>query len=84
MGDRRISDRREKESGVIKIKFKTAAIILIIFIIFLLSFSANIVLFIKNKQYKEDLNYYQEAYYDLLNSDYSDLENIDEDNSIED
>lgn len=77
MGDRRISDRIEKETGVIKIKFKTAAIILIIFVIFLLSFSANIVLFIRNKQYKENLSYYQEAYFDLIDSDYSYLENID-------
>ena len=75
MGDRRIGDRREKETGVIKVQFKDAVIYLIISVILIISVSANIVLAIRNIHYKQELALYDESYIDESYIDESDIEN---------
>ena len=52
MGDRRVGDRRDRENGVIRIKFKDAVKYIIVGIILIISIAANIVLATKLKQYK--------------------------------
>lgn len=52
MGDRRVGDRREKQRGVINVKFKDAAIILIVAVTLIVSLSSNIILASKYKKYK--------------------------------
>ena len=59
MADRRKGDRREPENGVVKIQFKQAIIYLIFAIILIISISANIVLTVKNRDYKERIEFYR-------------------------
>ncbi len=85
MGDRRIGDRREKAKGEITLKFHDAVIYLIIAIFIIGSVSANIILAIKNKQYKEAIEYYESDYEDYDSYyDYEDesLENDENSNQI--
>ena len=59
MGDRRVSDRRSPEKGVIKVPFKEAVIYLIFATLIIISVSANIVLARYYLEYKagyEELN----------------------------
>lgn len=84
MGDRRQGDRREKPKGEITIKFKDAIMYLILAIFIIVSVSANIILLIRNKQYKEVIEYYESdledySYYD----DYYDYYDEYEDNAID-
>lgn len=66
MGDRRIGDRREREKGVIKIKFKDAIIYAVIAIILIISIIMNIIYFNLYKKYKKDyetmIEYYSNQY----------------------
>lgn len=67
MADRRMGDRREQEKGVIRIEFKDAIIYLIITIVLIISISSNIVLVLRNKQYKKEIERYknnEEALYE--------------------
>lgn len=71
MPDRRKGDRRAPERGVIKIPFKDAITYLIFAVILIISFSANVVLAIRIKDYKENYirkdSYDSYAYYALDN-----------------
>ena len=66
MGDRRVGDRRDKENGVIRVKFTDAVKYLIVAVILIISISANIVLIVRINQYKQALELfeYSGAYYD--------------------
>lgn len=74
MGDRRVADRRAKEEGVIKIQFKSAIIYLTIAVILIVSVSANIVFFIRNRSYRDEIEYYQNS---------EELDDLDDDLNIE-
>ena len=87
MGDRRVADRREKETGVIKIKFEDAVKYAIVGVILTVSIVANIILAVKLHKYIElsELYVYDEDVIDeevdideLMNTINSTNENIDE------
>lgn len=63
MGDRRMGDRREKEQGVIRIKFKDAVTYVVLGVILLISLIVNIVLGIKLHEYRK----ISELYLDMQN-----------------
>lgn len=75
MGDRRVGDRREKENGVIRIKFEDAVKYVIVGIILIISIAANIVLAIKVHYYKN----MAELYLELQDGIYEDDEDVDVD-----
>lgn len=84
MGDRRIGDRREKEKGVIRIKFKDAVKYVIIGIVLLISIATNIVLAIKLNQYKKIAELYLNIENSILGDESVDIDelmkNIDKNN----
>lgn len=63
MADRRKNDRRAEDKNVIKISLKDAIFWVVAIIVFTILISNNIILIMRNKQYKEDLNFYEEYYY---------------------
>lgn len=82
MGDRRIADRREREKGIIRLRLRDAIIYVVVAIILIIQLFLNIILFIKNQKYKEEINYYENEYYttDEVEEDYN---NFDYDSSDE-
>ncbi len=59
MADRRMGDRRTPDKGTINIKFKDAVIVIIVAVILIISIAINIILCIKNRQYKDKLELYE-------------------------
>ena len=76
MGDRRIGDRREKEKGVIRIKFKDAVKYVIIGIVLLISIATNIVLAIKLNQYKKIAELYLNIENSILGDESVDIDEL--------
>lgn len=79
MGDRRMGDRREREKGVIKIKFKDAIIYIIIAALFIISVSVNIIFINLYSKYKKDYESIVE-YYANQYSKNEELENSEQNN----
>lgn len=63
MTDRRKNDRRAEDKGIIKITLKDAIFWVFAIVVFTILIANNVVLIMRNKQYKEDLKFYEEYYY---------------------
>ena len=85
MADRRMGDRRTPDKGTIVIQFKDAVICIVVSIIIIISVSANIILFNRNKQYRDVLeSYYYEDDYDAYDNEYDDYEDTENDEELDD
>lgn len=76
MGDRRMGDRREKEQGVIRIKFKDAVTYVVLGVILLISLIVNIVLGIKLHEYRKISGLYLDMQNGILGEESVDVDEL--------